>query len=307
VSSTFHASRRKGFTVVAADGSQATRPWGILSRRVMVVFAGGTVLLAILVGALVGPGLSGHDPYRQDLFGRLQPPGWVGRDGHPHLLGTDQLGRDIFARVLLAGRASLGISFASVAGAGVVGTLLGLVSGYYGGMFDDLIMRLVDLQLAFPLILLALPIVALLGPSVVNVIMVFVVTGWPVFARTVRASTLSLREREFVQAARCVGCGDFRILLRHIFPNVARSLTVIASFEAAKVIIYESSLGFLGMGVQPPTPSWGNMMGEGRAYLDTAWWLIFFPGLGLGLTAAAVNYIGDGINELLDPRSRRLP
>lgn len=286
-------------------GGKKSRRLPYWLRRAALPFIGAIILVTIILLAVIIPPLSPFDPFAQDLFGRLQSPGWVNKNGLAHLLGTDQLGRDIMTRVFLAARLSLLISFISVAGAGALGIILGLISGYYGGYFDDIIMRLADAQLALPLILLALAIVALLGPSVVNVIFVFIITGWPIFARTVRASTLSLRKREFVEAARCLGCNHSRILWRHILPNVARPLIVIASFELGKVIIYESSLGFLGMGAQPPTPTWGNMMADGRAYLDTAWWLTFFPGVALVLTAAAANYIGDGLNELFDPRSKR--
>jgi peptide/nickel transport system permease protein len=264
-------------------------------------------MLVIIASAIIVPLISPFDPYGQDLRGRLNAPGWVNESSNQQfILGTDQLGRDILTRVTLAARLSLTISLVSVAGAGLLGTLLGLIAGFYGGYFDDVLMRLADLQLALPLILLALVIVALLGPSMTNVVLVFIITGWPIFARTVRASTLSLRDREFIEAARCLGCPNWHILLKHILPNVARPLIVIASFELGKVIIYESSLGFLGMGAQPPTPTWGNMMAEGRRYLDTAWWLAFYPGMMLVLTAAAANYIGDGLNELFDPRNKRI-
>jgi len=275
-------------------------------RRAALPILGAAILLVVSLAAIVGPMLSPFDGYKQDLRGRLQPPGWADKTGAKHPFGTDQLGRDVFTRSLLGARLSLLIGFVAVLGAGMLGTFLGLFAAYRGGLLDDLVMRLVDLQLALPMILLALVIVALLGPSLRNVILVFVITGWPVFARTARAATLSLRAEEFVVAARCIGCRDWRIVLSHILPNAARTLIVIASFEVGKVIIYESSLGFLGMGVQPPTPTWGNMMGDGRAYLDTAWWLVLFPGLLLVLTAAAGNYIGDGLNELLDPRSKRV-
>lgn len=297
--------------IAKADNKMNVRnAWGFrkffpLFRRAALSLFGAVVLLLIIMLAILVPEISHFDPFKQDLFARLQAPGWVNNAGFTHIFGTDQLGRDIMTRVFLAARLSLAISFISVGGAGMVGIILGLVSGYFGGYFDDIIMRFADFQLALPLILLALAIVALLGPNVTNVILVFIVTGWPIFARTVRASTLALREQEFIEAARCLGCNNVRILMRHILPNVARPLIVIASFELGKVIIYESSLGFLGMGAQPPTPTWGNMMADGRSYLDTAWWLTFFPGIALVLTAAASNYIGDGLNELFDPRSRR--
>ncbi|MFN8475335.1 MAG: ABC transporter permease [Anaerolineae bacterium] len=274
-------------------------------RRAALPLIGLLILLTLVIGSIVVPMVSPFDPYRQDLFARLQPPGWTNEAGRTYLFGADQLGRDIMTRAFLAARVSLSISIIAVTGSAIIGTLLGLIAGARGGIFDDMIMRFADLQLAVPMILLALAIVALLGPNVVNVIIVFIITGWPIFARTVRASTLSLREHEFVAAARCVGCRQSRILSRHILPNAARPLIVIASFELGKVILYEASLGFLGMGPQPPTPTWGNMMADGRPYLDTAWWLIFFPGMFLVLSAAATNYIGDGLNEWLDPRSRR--
>jgi peptide/nickel transport system permease protein len=276
-----------------------------LARRAALPVIGAVILLLIIVAVIVGPILSPFDAYKQDLRGRLQPPGSVDKEGRVHPFGTDQLGRDVQTRVLLGGRLSLLIGFVAVLGSALLGIILGLVAGYQGGALDGIIMRLVDLQLALPLILLALAVVALLGPSTRNVIIVFIITGWPVFARVARASTLSLREEDYVVAAHCLGVRDRRILRKYILPNAARALIVIASFEIGKVIIYEASLGFLGMGAQPPTPTWGNMMGEGRAYLDTAWWLVFFPGLLLVLTAAAGNYIGDGLNEVLDPRSRK--
>lgn len=302
----------KGPIFTGAEGQRATQTLQASGkvhrflRRAALPLIGAIILFIVVAAAILVPGLSPLDPYAQNLFGRLQPPGWVDNAGFRHFFGTDQLGRDILVRVALAARVSLGISFISVAGAGLLGISLGLISGFYGGYFDDLIMRLTDLQLAIPLILLALAIVALLGPSITNVIMVFIITGWPIFARTGRASTLALRGREFIEAARCLGCDDMRIVTKHILPNVSGPLLVIASFELGKVIIYESSLGFLGMGAQPPTPTWGNMMADGRPYLDTAWWLIFFPGIALVLTAAAANYIGDGLNEFLDPRTKRI-
>jgi peptide/nickel transport system permease protein len=276
-----------------------------LIRRGALPALGATILIVIVVASILGPVLSPFDGYKQNLRARLQPPGWENADSQTHWFGTDQLGRDVLTRALLGGRLSLAIAFVAVTGSAILGIVLGIVAAYRGGLLDDIVMRLVDLQLALPMILLALAVVALLGPSVRNVILVFVITGWPIFARTVRSSTLTLRDQEFVIAARSMGARDTRIVRKHIFPNAARFLIVIASFEVGKVVIYEASLGFLGMGAQPPTPTWGNMMGDGRAYLETAWWLVFFPGLLLVLTAAAGNYIGDGLNEFLDPRSKK--
>jgi peptide/nickel transport system permease protein len=187
----------------------------------------------------------------------------------------------------------------------VIGTIAGVIAGYHGGRLGEVIMRLVDLQLAFPMVLLALALVGLLGASATNVVLVFILTGWPIFARTVRASTITLRDRAFVDAARTVGAGSGHIVWRHILPNALGTLVVVATFELAKVLIFESSLSFLGLGVQPPAPTWGNMMAEGRNFIDTAWWLIVVPGVTLVLTAAAANWLGDGLNQRLDPRSRQ--
>jgi peptide/nickel transport system permease protein len=265
---------------------------------------GAGILLGVLLLALLVPLLVDIDPNAQALGDRLLPPGSTGSEGQAHLLGTDSLGRDVAMRVFVGARFSLLISFAAVTGAAVVGTLVGVVAGYRGGLIDDVLMRIVDLQLSFPIVLLALALVALLGPSLGNVILVFVLTSWPVFARTIRASTLVLKERAFIEAARGIGTGRWRIMFRQIIPNALGPLIVVGTFELAKVLIYESSLGFLGLGVQPPTATWGNMMAEGRSYLDTAYWITLFPGLSLVLTAAAANWLGDGANQLVDPRLR---
>jgi peptide/nickel transport system permease protein len=276
-----------------------------LVGRYAVPLVGAVILLAAVLAAIFVPLVSAFDPFNQSLFTRLKPPGTVSQTGETFLLGTDELGRDIMVRMFLGARLSLLISLVSVIGAGILGTAIGLIAGYFGGWLDDVLMRLTDTQLAFPVTLLALAIVALLGPGVVNVIVVFIITGWPIFARTGRASTLSIREMVYVDAARCLGNSDWRILWKHVAPSAASPLSVVAAFELAKVVIYEASLGFLGLGVQPPTPTLGNMMGVGRNYMDQAWWLTFFPGLILVLTAAAANWVGDGLNEYFDPRGKR--
>jgi peptide/nickel transport system permease protein len=279
-----HAARRRGY------GPLITLGIGVFVT---------VIALAILV-----PWLWPVDAYTQKLTGRLQGP-FSTIDGDFHLLGTDGLGRDVFARVFLGARYSLVIAVAAVTGAMLVGTVAGVIAGYRGGRLGEVIMRLVDLQLAFPMVLLALALVGLLGASATNVVLVFTLTGWPIFARTVRASTITLRERAFVDAARTVGASDRHIVWRHILPNALGTLVVVATFEVAKVLIYESSLSFLGLGVQPPAPTWGNMMADGRDFISTAWWLITAPGITLVLTAAAANWLGDGLNQRLDPRSRQ--
>jgi len=271
----------------------------------MFAVLGGTVILVIILAAFLIPMLSPFESNEQNLIGRLQGPGWSNGDGHRHWMGTDGLGRDVLTRVFIGARFSLFISFVAVFGSLMIGTVVGLVAGYRGGLVDDALMRLVDLQLAFPLVLLALALVALLGPSLYNVILVFTLTGWPVFARTIRANALMLKKRDFVEAARGLGASSVRLMFRHILPNSLGPLTVVATFEVAKVLIFESSLSFLGLGIQAPTPTWGNMMADGRSFLNTAWWVMLFPGVVLVLTAAASNWSGDGLNSMIDPRLRQ--
>ncbi|MBI4011393.1 MAG: ABC transporter permease [Candidatus Rokubacteria bacterium] len=266
--------------------------------------AGALLSLLVVVSALAAGALAPRDPLAQEVVARLQAPGWSDGEGWTAWLGTDQLGRDILSRLVYGGRVSLLVSVTSVAGSLGLGLALGLVAGFYSGPVEALIMRLTDLQLAFPFILLALAIVALLGPSLPNIIVVFTVTSWPIYARVVRGSVLGLKPLDFVTAARALGRREPGILLRHIAPNTLAPLTVIAFFEMARMIITEAALGFLGLGVQPPTATWGNMLADGRDYIRDAWWLSAFPGLAIMLTAAGVNLLGDGLRDLLDPRQR---
>jgi peptide/nickel transport system permease protein len=274
------------------------------ARRHRTALAGAVVFSAILLFAVTANQIAPANPLRQNIEARLHRPGWVDPAGHKAWLGTDALGRDVLSRLIYGSRVSLVISLASVAFAGLLGFGAGLASGYYGGVVDTVLMRIADLQLAFPFILLALAIIALLGPTLVNIMIVFAVTSWPVYARIVRGSVLALRSQEFVLAARSLGRGHLGILLHHITPNALAPLIVIASFEVARMIIAESALGFLGLGVQPPTPTWGNMVADGRLYIRDAWWLAAFPGMAIMLIATAINLIGDGLRDLLDPRLR---
>ena len=272
-----------------------------LSRRAAL---GALILLGLIAGAAIAaPFVAPHDPYVQDLAGRLAPPVWAGGTlNNP--LGTDQLGRDILSRLIWGGRVSLAVSVTAVALSGLIGVAAGVASGYYGRLVDEVIMRLAEVRLALPLILLVISAVVVFGPSLWNLIVILALTGWVPYARIVRAEVLSVREREFVTAARAIGSGDFRIMFRHILPNTVASAIVIGSLELANVIVLESSLGFLGLGVQPPTPSWGNMLGEGRDYLMTTWWLTTFPGLTISMTAVSINLVGDALRDALDPRLR---
>ena len=272
-----------------------------LARRRTALF--GLVVVALVFAASLGaPWLSPWDPIEQDITNRLKPPGSPDPSGRVHVLGTDHLGRDLLARVIFGARPALLVGVAAVAISGVIGMLVGLVSGYFGGRTDDVLMRLADIQLAFPFILLAIAVIGVLGPSLPVIIVVIGVSSWVVYARVVRGAVLSLREREFVQAAQALGSRDGRILLRHILPNAFTPWLVVATLDMARVIVIESALSFLGLGVQPPTPTWGGMLADGRVYISTAWWLATFPGLAILVTVLGINLFGDGLRDTLDPR-----
>ena len=261
-----------------------------------------SVLLLMGGAALAAPQIAPWDPGRQMLIKRLRPPMWQERGLREHPLGTDHLGRDILSRILYGGRISLGVGLSAVTLSGLIGVTLGLLAGFHGGRTDAVIMRVVDVFLAIPYILLAMGVVFALGPSLLNVILVMAVTRWVQFARIVRADVLSIREREFVSGARARGNRSMRLLLRHVLPNALTPIIVVATLELAFMIIYESALSFLGLGVQPPTPTWGWMLADGRNYVATAWWLATFPGLAIMLTVLAVNLLGDWLRDTLDPR-----
>jgi peptide/nickel transport system permease protein len=276
---------------------------GAIRRRMSfrAVF-GLTVLLCMGGAALLAPQIAPWDPGRQMLLKRLRPPMWEARGLREHPLGTDHLGRDILSRILYGGRISLGVGLSAVTLSGLIGVSLGLLAGFHGGRTDAFIMRVVDVFLAIPYILLAMGVVFALGPSLLNVILVMAVTRWVQFARIVRADVLSIREREFVSGARARGSRSTRLLLHHVLPNALTPIIVVATLELAFMIIYESALSFLGLGVQPPTPTWGWMLSDGRNYIATAWWLATFPGLAIMLTVLAVNLLGDWLRDTLDPR-----
>jgi peptide/nickel transport system permease protein len=271
-------------------------------RRVdSLALAGGLVVLAAVLLAAAAPAVAPADPIKNALLDRLTPPTW----GRAHPLGTDTLGRDVASRLLYGARVSLVVGFAAVALSGVVGVGLGLVSGWYRGWLDDVLMRLGDVQLAFPVLVLAVAVLAVLGASVVNLILVLAVTGWTTYARIVRGEVLTLRERDFVAAARALGAGDAWILRRHLLPNVLPPITVVATFSVARTIIAEASLSFLGLGIPAPAPSWGAMLDEGRNYITTGWWLALFPGLAILVLVLGINLVGDWLRDVLDPRLER--
>jgi peptide/nickel transport system permease protein len=260
------------------------------------------ILLTITLAAILAPWVAPIDPLAQEVELRLKPPGWTTLEGRVSLLGTDHLGRDILSRLIFGARISLIIGLSAVSVAGTLGTLIGLVAGYRGGRIDDLCMRMTDTMLAMPFILLALAVIAVLGPSLRNIILVLGITSWVSYARVVRAEVLTLRTREFVSAAKALGGGGSRVVFRHLLPNVLTPVIVIATLEVARMIILESALSFLGLGVQPPTPTWGGMLADGRAYVTTAWWLATFPGLAIMLTVLGINLLGDWLRDILDPR-----
>ena len=283
---------------VPADVTAPRRhvPWGAL--------AGVAFVLALFVMAAAAPLLAPLDPVRQSLRVRLKPPTLEGADGVAHPLGTDHLGRDVLSRMIYGSRVSLSIGFAAVVIGGLVGATLGIAAGYRGGWADTVIMTAADAQLAFPFILLAIGIIAVLGPSFPTLVVVVGLSGWVAYARVLRSQVLVLRSREFVDAIHGLGGSTLRIVLRHVLPNVLSSLVVIATLELARAIVLEATLSFLGLGIQPPTPSWGGMIHEGREYLDSAWWISTFPGLTLMLTSLVVSRLGDWLRDVLDPTLR---
>ena len=268
--------------------------WRTVSRNPLTLF-GGCVVILLFVVAISASYLPIHDPYEIDADAVLEPPG----PSHP--FGTDELGRDVLSRVIYGARISLWVGFVSVGIAIVIGTLLGSVAGYYGGWMDGLIMRFVDVMLCFPTFFLILAVIAFLEPNIATIMAIIGLTGWMGVCRLVRAEFLSLKERDFVQSARALGVGNVRIIARHILPNSLTPVMVAAILGVAGAILTESALSFLGIGVQPPTPSWGNMLGEGRDYLMSHWWLATFPGIAISATAVSINLVGDWLRDMLDP------
>jgi len=271
--------------------------------RNKLIIAGLFLVLIPIVFALAAPILAPYDPQHQVLEDRLIPPAWQGGDSS-YLLGTDGLGRDLLSRIIYGARISLLVGVTVVFIGGVLGTVVGIVSGYFGGWVDALIMRIVDIFLAFPFLLLALAIMAILGPGLWKVIIVLGITSWVPYARVARAKVLSVRETEYVEASNALGAKPAYLILAHIIPNIISSIIVVASFRVAIAIIGEATLSFLGLGVTPGTPSWGAILSEGRKYLMLAWWPATLPGLMIMVTVLGMNLIGDGLRDFLDPKFR---
>jgi ABC-type dipeptide/oligopeptide/nickel transport system permease subunit len=288
---------------VDAEASAPTMAQVSLRRlwRLKWGLAAAAVILLIVGSAALAPWVSPHDPLQVNIRHRLAPPAWMEGGGAAHPLGTDQVGRDLLSRMVHGGRASLVIGVSAVVLSATIGVLLGLGAGYFGGRADWLITTLINVMLTFPFVLLALAVIAVLGPSLPNMIIVLGMADWPLYARVIRAETLSIREREFVTAGRALGMSHLRIIFRQILPNLMSAIVVIATLQVARVIILESFLSFLGLGIQPPTPAWGNMLGEGRIYMLNSWWIAAFPGLAIFVTTLAINLVGNALRDWLDP------
>ncbi len=276
--------------------------------RLLLMSKTGTVGFIIVFSmffvAIFAPILAPHDPAQINPANMLQPPMWLEGGNSEHVLGTDNLGRDILSRVIYGSQVSLLVGISAVVLAGFIGVFVGLIAGFYGGFIDNILMRLVDSFLAIPNILFALVFLSVFGPSVVTLIVVLGVTNWVNYARLVRGEVLSIKEREFVKAARSIGVKNNKIILRHLLPNVLSSFIVISTLSVATTIILEASLSFLGLGIQPPTVSWGGILSDGRDYLATSWWLATFPGIAITITVLGIIFLGDWLRDVLDPRSQ---
>lgn len=268
--------------------------------RLAVIGVGLLVLIA--VAALWPFGWLPHDPTWSDLDARLRPPAFLSGGMLAHPLGTDNLGRDILSRMMYGGRFSLFVALSAVTIAAIIGITAGLMAGYRGGIFDVVIMRLVDVQLAFPLLLLVIAIIAVLGTSLVVLVVVLGIPAWAHYARVVRGSTLAAVSQTYVEAARALGGSEGRLIARHILPNLATPIVILTTFEIARLLLLESAVSFLGLGIQPPTPSWGTMIADGRNHLYEGWWVSTMPGLAIFVTVLAFNFVGDGLRDVLDPR-----
>lgn len=291
-------------TGAGSDHFFLTALWKSLRRNKVAQCAMVILFVVALVG-IFGPLVAPHDPAVQDLAARLKPPFWLAGHAPSHLLGTDALGRDLLSRIVYGTRISLLVGVAATLMSGVIGAVLGVVCGYYRGWIDMVFMRLADVQLSFPTILLALVTVAVLGPSLWFVILVLGATGWVAYARVIRAEVLSLRSREFVTAARAAGVSNLQIMWRHLRPNVFAPLMTIGTLQVAAMIVAEASLSYLGLGVPPTIPTWGGMLADGQLYIRSAWWISVFSGLAIMLTTLSINVVGDMLRDIADPKAYR--
>jgi len=297
----------KGSSLTAAPNKPAMsslRRWtnSLLKSRTGTL--GFIILLAVVIMAVFAGAIAPHEPAKTEASKRLLPPVWMEKGSFEHPLGTDNLGRDVLSRIIYGSQVSLLVGICAVFVAGTIGVVLGLAAGYYGGWVDRIIMRIVDAFLAIPNILFMLVILAVLGPGLITLIFVLGFTGWVKYARVIRGEVLSVKERDYVRSARSVGASDVWIITKHILPNVISSFIVISTLSVATTIIAEASLSFLGLGIQPPTVSWGGMLSDGRQYLATSWWVATFPGIAITLTVLGIIFVGDWLRDMLDPRMK---
>lgn len=262
----------------------------------------GVIILLLLICAVFSPWIAPHDPTAQSLSDALKPPVWESGGSWSYVLGTDALGRDVLSRIIYGSRISVVVGFAAVLVAAFIGTVLGMIAGYFGGWFDAVIMRFTDIMLSLPYILVAIAIIAAIGPGLLNIILVMGLTQWVGYTRIIRFESMRLATAEFVDMAVISGSGRWRNLFVHILPNVLNSALVLASLDVGKIIIFEAALSFLGLGIQPPTVTWGGLLADGRSFLSMGWWIATFPGVAIVLTVLAGNLIGDWLRDELDPR-----
>ncbi|MGH7873104.1 MAG: ABC transporter permease [Candidatus Binatia bacterium] len=293
----------RSLTLESATDTRTGALGQLLPRLHVKAFSGGVIVIIFILMGVFGPALAPHNPNGQELTAMMKAPQGF---NSTHVLGTDNLGRDILSRIISGSRVSLLIAFAVVFVSGIIGVTLGAISGYFGGKTDFLIQKLVEVVWAFPPLLLGITIMAFLGQGLFNLILALVAQRWIPYCRVVRGQTLSLRSRDFITAARCLGAGNRQIIIRHILPNLIQTSLVIGTFAMASSIIAEASLSFLGVGVPPEIPTWGTMLADARIYISTAWWLPLFPGLCIFITVLGINLLGDALRDLLDPRLKRM-
>jgi len=290
--------------VLDAEEKRPSRNWDIFLKPNFLLPV--IVLVIMFLAAVFAPLIAPYDPLQTTLTDRLKPPAFVAGGSPAHLLGTDKLGRDVLSRIIYGARVSLGVSVLVILITSTIGTTLGILGGYLGGASDSSLMRITDISLAIPGIVIALLLAVILGPSFTTVVLAISLLGWAPYARLIRGEVLKLRTADFVLQARIIGCSPGRIMLTHIFPNVINPLLILATLSVGLIILVESALSYLGAGVPPPTPTWGSMVADGRSLIDTAWWISFFPGLAIGLVVLSGNFLGDWLRDRLDPRLRQI-
>ena len=293
-------------SVKAATTLSDVRTLGLRRRFKGVPWIPLAILALVLIGAIGGEALAPQDPNALDLGAAFRPPFWQANGSLDHLLGTDNLGRDVFSKIIVGARVSVIVSFYAIIFSGAIGTLLGIVAGYFGGWVDAVIVRVAEIKMSIPSLALALILSATLGPGLTTVVVVIVFTYWTWYARIIRSEVLSLKERDYVAFAKVAGCGSLTIFRRHLLPNILNTLLVLATLQVGQVIIFEASLSFLGLGIQAPDVSWGLMLADARQYITYAWWGITMPGIAIMLTCLSSNLVGDWLRDLLDPKRRQL-